>query len=61
MKDAKQAEFKPGESQLAPRFGFKVTKLDEVPREFMKLDEDKVRIWLDAGGRAMPGLEVFED
>lgn len=40
---------------------FDVTNPDEVPREFMTVDADKVRAWIAAGGRAAPGLRVFEE
>jgi hypothetical protein len=50
-----------GAAQLVKKWTFRVSDPALVPREYLALDERKVREAIRAGVREIPGLEIYED
>lgn len=48
-----------GRVTFGERWTFEVLKLDDVPRVFLKLDEQKVRTVIAGGVRELPGINIF--
>jgi len=46
---------------LTKRWTFKTTDLSQVPREWLQLDEKKVKEAIAAGTRSIAGLEIYQD
>lgn len=55
---AKEEKEKPVD--IPVEFDYEVTAPDEVQRDFMMVNDAKVREWIAAGGRGAPGLRVFQ-
>lgn len=46
---------------LTKRWTFEVEDLSQVPREYLQLDEKKIREAISAGTRILPGLRIYQD
>ena len=48
-------------SYQAKAWTFKLIDINQVPREFMALDEKRVRDHIKSGTRFIPGIEIYEE
>lgn len=50
-----------GKATIVEHWTFEVTNPDEVPREFLMVDEKKIRRAVDQGRREIDGVRIYED
>jgi len=50
-----------GESVVTKRWTFEVTRLGNVPRKFLMIDNVKIRAAIRDGMRSIPGLRIFQE
>lgn len=50
-----------GNSSIVKRWTFKITKESLIPREYLMIDEKKVREAIRSGERNIKGLEIFQE
>jgi len=50
-----------GTAFIKKEWTYRIIDISQVPREYMILDEKKVKGAVKAGMRSIPGLEIFED
>lgn len=46
---------------LTKRWTFEITDISQVPREFLQVDEKKVKEAITAGTRSIPGVRIYQD
>lgn len=49
-----------GSSSVISYFEFKIENFDEIPKQYLKLDEKKLKEDIKNGIRNVPGVEIFE-
>jgi hypothetical protein len=50
-----------GNTQVRKYWNFKVFNVEDIPREYLQLNETKVRTAIRNGVREIPGLEIFQE